>query len=416
MPSRGQTITLSYIAWDNGANAGKTGDVANHTLKWIKDGTAATPTNSPAEVDSANAPGVYKLTLTGTECTCDFATLAGKSSTASIVVLPISVSFEQLPTAAPASANGLTTYGTGTGQINPSAGGVDVQTVKGQAITCGAGVTIGPYVGNATAALAVDASGRVDLGRILGTASAGAAGYAGLDWGHVTSATTAVNLSGTTISTSQATVATLAAIQPNYAPALAGAAMALTSGERTTLAGVTRDIDNSSPAVGSLGAAVNAAASSGDPLTAPVPGSYASGTAGYLIGTNLNASVSSRSTYAGTDTSGTGTLLTRIGTPATASIAGDIAVANTALAAFAGLYLSGVVSSVTSASAFTVNFSGTVTAADLVGLQVCFRSVDRSPAKGTITTAAQVDGTHVALTFATAFSAAPSINDSVMVI
>jgi hypothetical protein len=107
MPSRGQTLTVSFVAWDNTANVGKTGDVANFTLKWIKDGTPAAPTNPATEVDATNAPGLYKLTLTGTECTCDFGTLAGKSSTSGIAILPISVSFEQLPTAAPNANGGL---------------------------------------------------------------------------------------------------------------------------------------------------------------------------------------------------------------------------------------------------------------------------------------------------------------------
>jgi hypothetical protein len=48
-------------------------------------------------------------------------------------------------------------------------------------------------------ALAIDASGRVDVGKILGTASQGAAGYVGIDWGHINAPTTTVNLSGTTI-------------------------------------------------------------------------------------------------------------------------------------------------------------------------------------------------------------------------
>jgi trimeric autotransporter adhesin len=108
MPSRGQALTVSFVAWDNTANVGKTGDAANFTLKWVKDGTAATPTNIPAtEVDAANAPGLYKIALTGTECTCDFGTLAGKSSTSGVSILPISVSFEQLPTAAPNANGGL---------------------------------------------------------------------------------------------------------------------------------------------------------------------------------------------------------------------------------------------------------------------------------------------------------------------
>jgi hypothetical protein len=105
---------------------------------------------------------------------------------------------------------------------------------------------------------------------------------------------------------------TLAGVQGSYAPAKAGDQMTLTSGERTTLAAATRDVDNTSPASGSLGAHVNSAASAGDPWTATLPGSYSAGTAGNIVGTNLNAAVSSRSTYAGADTAGTNTLLTRV--------------------------------------------------------------------------------------------------------
>ncbi len=47
---------------------------------------------------------------------------------------------------------------------------VDVDTIKTQAITCSAGVTVGAFVGNATAAIVIDASGRVDVGKALGTA------------------------------------------------------------------------------------------------------------------------------------------------------------------------------------------------------------------------------------------------------
>ncbi len=47
---------------------------------------------------------------------------------------------------------------------------VDVNTIKTQAVTCAAGVTVGAFVGNATAALAVNASGRIDVGLWLGVA------------------------------------------------------------------------------------------------------------------------------------------------------------------------------------------------------------------------------------------------------
>ncbi|MBK8871610.1 MAG: hypothetical protein IPN19_11360 [Elusimicrobia bacterium] len=107
MASRAQSLTISYVAWDTANNVGKTGDVANHTLRWIKDGTSSAPTNSASEVDSTNAPGIYKITLTTAECACDYGTLAGKSSTANISILPTHISFEQLPTAAPGADGGV---------------------------------------------------------------------------------------------------------------------------------------------------------------------------------------------------------------------------------------------------------------------------------------------------------------------
>lgn len=64
--------------------------------------------------------------------------------------------------------------------------------------------------------------------------------------------------------------------------------------------------------VGSAGAALAAAGGSGDPWSTALPGAYGAGTAGYLVGTYLDAAVSTRSTYAGADTSGTTTLLTRV--------------------------------------------------------------------------------------------------------
>ena len=47
---------------------------------------------------------------------------------------------------------------------------------------------------------------------------------------------------------------------------------------------------------GTMGKALSSAGLAGDPLSASVPGSYAPGTAGYILGANLNATVSSRST------------------------------------------------------------------------------------------------------------------------
>lgn len=50
---------------------------------------------------------------------------------------------------------------------------------------------------------------------------------------------------------------------------------------------------------GSTGEALAAAGAAGDPWTTALPGAYGAGTAGKIIGDNINATISSRSTYAG---------------------------------------------------------------------------------------------------------------------
>ena len=52
---------------------------------------------------------------------------------------------------------------------------------------------------------------------------------------------------------------------------------------------------------GSTGLALNSASSAGDPWSTAVPGAYGAGTAGYILGTNLNTTVSSRSTHSAAD-------------------------------------------------------------------------------------------------------------------
>ena len=89
MIKKNQAAIIQYMAWDTGNNSPKTGDVANHTLKLIQDGTANTPTNSPTEVNSTSLPGIYQLSVTAAETNYNFVTLAGKSSTANIVIIPV---------------------------------------------------------------------------------------------------------------------------------------------------------------------------------------------------------------------------------------------------------------------------------------------------------------------------------------
>lgn len=147
MASRGQSVTVTYVAWNTSTNQGQTLDAANHVIRLVKDGTSAAPTNAASEVDSTNAPGVYKLTLTTTEATADCVVVCGKSSTANVSIMPLVIMFEQLPTAAGGAANGLliagsnaaTTFnGTAASGATPATAGLTL--VGGAASTTGGGV------------------------------------------------------------------------------------------------------------------------------------------------------------------------------------------------------------------------------------------------------------------------------------
>lgn len=98
-----------YYAWDTANNTLKTGDSANHTLYWVKDGTASAATNAAAEVDGTNAPGIYKVVITATEAQCKHGVVGGKSSTADIELFGVPNDFVQLPNAAPGANGGLPT-------------------------------------------------------------------------------------------------------------------------------------------------------------------------------------------------------------------------------------------------------------------------------------------------------------------
>lgn len=74
--------------------------------------------------------------------------------------------------------------------------------------TVSGGVNVTQWNGSSVAAPNVAGVPLVDIGYTLGTTSAGAAGYVGIDWGQITNKTTTNALTGTTISTSQ-TIATV---------------------------------------------------------------------------------------------------------------------------------------------------------------------------------------------------------------
>lgn len=101
MPISGQPLQgLCYIAWNTAAESGKTGDAANHTLRLIRDGVELVPTGIPSEVDSTNCPGLYQINLAAAEMTATTVVLAGKSSSANVIIIPVQLSVNQAITEA----------------------------------------------------------------------------------------------------------------------------------------------------------------------------------------------------------------------------------------------------------------------------------------------------------------------------
>lgn len=84
MIRQGVALWVHYRVWDVGSKSWKTGDVANHTLYFVKDGVATLADNAPQEVGG----GVYRVLSTVAEVNGLFITLHGKSSTSGCYILP----------------------------------------------------------------------------------------------------------------------------------------------------------------------------------------------------------------------------------------------------------------------------------------------------------------------------------------
>lgn len=156
---------LYLFAYDTVNNIAKTGDAANITASISKDGgsNAATATVNPTSIGG----GIYWQPLSQAETNANAIAINWTSTTTGIQIDPVLILTNAgvVPSVAPGSAGGLLTFGTGTGQINPTSGkvpatlanadiagniAVDLQTIKGQTITCAAGVTVLASVGTAT--------------------------------------------------------------------------------------------------------------------------------------------------------------------------------------------------------------------------------------------------------------------------
>ncbi len=110
-----------------------------------------------------------------------------------------------------------------------------------------------------------------------------ATGAAGIDWANVENPTTALNLSATNIDVDQvvaSVVGDIGGLAPN----------AITD----TAEAVWNAVETLYDAAGSMGELLHNASSAGDPWATAIPGAYGAGTAGFIVGTNLNATITSR--------------------------------------------------------------------------------------------------------------------------
>lgn len=156
----GVQFVAQFTAWDTNANAAKTGDAANFTLRWIKDGvdSGAAPTNNPAtELGATNTPGEYNITITATEAQCLTGTICGKSSTVNVAIIPKTYAFLRLPNVAPNANGGLPLVD---GNLNVAA---DIKYIGGSVVQ-GAAARANNYFG----VNSVNIGGTAQTGRDLG--------------------------------------------------------------------------------------------------------------------------------------------------------------------------------------------------------------------------------------------------------
>lgn len=100
MAIKGQQIVITYQAWDLNTASPLAGDVSNHTCRLSIDGAnLVTATNTPTELGY----GVYAITLTASETNCNALTLQVSSSTTTVVIPSVQITFNPSSSAPSAS-------------------------------------------------------------------------------------------------------------------------------------------------------------------------------------------------------------------------------------------------------------------------------------------------------------------------
>jgi hypothetical protein len=148
----------------------------------------------------------------------------------------------------------------------------------------------------------------VNVTKWLGTACATptVAGVPEVDLTHVAGATTNVSALATNVDAILTDTAVIGATGGGLTSLASAANLAtLTAYVDTEVAAIladTNELQTDWANGGRLDLLLDGAASAGDPWTTSLPGSYTAGQAGYIVGTNVNATVSSRASQTSVDT------------------------------------------------------------------------------------------------------------------
>lgn len=207
-------------------------------------------------------------------------------------------------TARDIGASVLLSSGTGTGQLSFTSGilKVDVDTIKTNpvvnagtvtfptgatlasttnitagTITTATNLTNAPTAGDFTATM------KTSIGTAV--AASAVASVTGNVGGNVTGSVGSVAAGGITASSIAADAIGASELAADAVAEIAGAVWDITLSSHLT--------------GGTTGEALNAAGAAGDPWTTTLPGAYSAGSAGYIVGTNVNATISSRLASAG---------------------------------------------------------------------------------------------------------------------
>lgn len=320
-------------------------------------GTFATPTATKCrfkEVDSTNQPGLYEIQFADALFDTSDASryITGMITATGIAPVPMEIQLvaidvqdavrggmTALPNTACTTNASLLTSGTGTDQISVSSGKVLLQATQ-------TGVTI-PTVTTVTNQLtaaqiatgvwqdstAGDFTAASSIGKSLYTSGVVPGASGGLFIAGSNAATTISGLTTGALSCTTITASGAVAFQQTFAitgnTTFTGAISATNASNdilgillqatqtgvtiptvttvtnqlsSSTIAGAVWDLATSGHTTsGTFGAAVVAAGSAGDPWATLLPGSYGAGTAGKIVGDNLNATVSSRSSHSAAD-------------------------------------------------------------------------------------------------------------------